>query len=598
MPAKPRTSSWQLLKRVAGLFKPFRGRLALLAGLIVITATLDLLPALLIADMTNEAAKKTAGDSTRLVVLFAIAIAMYLSSGVLGVGRSYLNQWIGQDVMVNLRRDLFGHLQKLSARFYTGTRTGEIMSRVITDVNAVQQSVTSVFNDFLVNMTTLSVAVVIMFTLEWRLAVLVLAVLPFWVWPTIRVGLVQRRLWHDWQAEAGEMSAQLGEVLSVNGAMLVRSYGRQPHEAERFDASNQKLRSLSIRRMMAARWFNMATDLFGSISVVVVFFLGGLVAVQGDIEVGAIVGFSVIIQRVFGPFRQIAQINTTVLSSLAVFERIFEYMDLPVELTEKPGAIALPDARGDVRFEDVSFWYNDPGRQALHRVSFAAAPGEMVALVGPSGAGKTTAINLLQRFYDPSEGRVTIDGHDLRDLRLDAVSATVGAVMQDTFLFHDSLAANIRYGRLDATDTEIHQAALAAGLGDLIADLPKGIETVVGERGHQLSGGERQRVALARAILKDPPVLILDEATSAMDSRLEQQVRAAMVKLAEGRTTVVIAHRLSTVVAADQIVVLDEGRLVERGTHAELLRKGGLYAALYREQFSHEESAISAAGGA
>jgi ATP-binding cassette subfamily B protein len=597
MPAKPRTSSWQLLKRVSGLFKPFRGRLALLAALIVATSTLDLLPALLIADMTNEAAKMTAGDSTRLVVLFIIAVSMYLASGGLGVGRSYLNQWVGQEVMVNLRRDLFSHLQKLSARFYTGTRTGEIMSRVITDVNAVQQSVTSVFNDFLVNMTTLSIAVVIMFTLEWRLAVLVLAVLPFWVWPTIRVGLVQRRLWHDWQAEAGEMSAQLGEVLSVNGAMLVRSYGRQPHEAERFDVSNQKLRTLSIRRMMAARWFNMATDLFGSISVVVVFFLGGLVAVQGDIQVGAIVGFSVIIQRVFGPFRQIAQINTTVLSSLAVFERIFEYMDLPVELEEKPDAIALPHARGDVRFDGVTFWYNDPGRQALHDVSFEAAPGQMVALVGPSGAGKTTAINLLQRFYDPSEGSVTIDGHDLRDLRLDAVSATVGAVMQDTFLFHDSLAANIRYGRLDATDTEIHEAALAAGLGDLIAILPKGIETVVGERGHQLSGGERQRVALARAILKDPPVLILDEATSAMDSRLEQQVRAAMVKLAEGRTTVVIAHRLSTVVAADQIVVLDQGRLVERGTHAELLRKGGLYAALYREQFAHEESAISAAGG-
>ena len=596
-PAKPSVPTWTLLKRVARLFAPFRGRMAALAILIIVTSTLDLLPALFIAAITNEAAKQELGDGSRITLLFVLAVSIYLVSGTLGVGRSYLNQWIGQGVMVNLRRDLFGHLQKLSARFYTGTRTGEIMSRVTTDVNAVQQSVTSVFTEFLVNITTLLVAVVIMFALEWRLALLVLAVLPVWVWPTIRVGLMQRQLWRDWQAEAGEMSAQLGEVLSVNGAMLVRSYGRQPHEAERFDTSNQRLRSLSIRRMMAARWFNMATDLFGSISVVVVFWLGGLAAVNGDISVGAIVGFSVIIQRVFGPFRQIAQINTTVLSSLAVFERIFEYLDMPIEVAEKPGAIALTGAEGRVQFKDLSFWYNDPARPALRNVSFVAEPGQMVALVGPSGAGKTTAINLLQRFYDPSEGSITIDGHDLRDLTLGSLSSTVGAVMQDTFLFHDSLAANIRYGRLDATDEEVQGAALAAGLGDLIAGLPRGIETVVGERGHQLSGGERQRVALARAILKDPPVLILDEATSAMDSRLEQKVRAAMSKLAQGRTTLVIAHRLPTVVAADQIIVLDEGRLVERGTHHELLAREGLYAALYREQFAHEDGLVPVSGG-
>jgi ATP-binding cassette subfamily B protein len=596
-PAKPSTSTWGLLKRVARLFAPFRGRLLGLVGLILVTSTLDLIPALLIGELTNEAAKLGDGSASRLTWLFGVAVGIYLFSGLLGVGRAYLNQSIGQAVMVNLRRTLFEHLQRLSVRFYTGTRTGEIMSRVTTDVNSVQQAVTGTFTEFLMNLTTLSVALVIMFTLEWRLAVLALAVLPIWVIPTIRVGQTQRRLWREWQEEAGEMSAHLGETLSVHGAMLVRSFGRQPHEAARFDRSNQKLRALSIRRMMAARWFNMATELFGSVSVVVVFWLGGLALIRGDLDnIGAVVSFSIIIQRVFGPFRQIAQINTTVLSSLAVFERIFEYVDLPLEVAEEPGATAVTGGEGRVRFDNVTFAYNSYSRAALSGVSFEAPPGQMVALVGPSGAGKTTAVNLLQRFYDPQEGSVSIDGIDLREVTLDSVSATVGAVMQDTFLFHDSLATNVRYGRLDATDDAVTKAALAAGLGDLIRELPNGIHTVVGERGHQLSGGERQRVAIARAILKDPPVLVLDEATSAMDSRLERQIREAMATLAKGRTTLVIAHRLSTVVAADQILVFDEGRIVERGTHSQLLARGGLYASLYRQQFAHEETAVEAAG--
>jgi ATP-binding cassette subfamily B protein len=322
--------------------------------------------------------------------------------------------------------------------------------------------------------------------------------------------------------------------------------------------------------------------------VLVVFWLGGWAVLQGDIQIGSVVAFSIIIQRVFGPFRQIAQINTTVLSSLAVFERIFEYLDLPVEVDERPGAVRLGHARGEVAFENVTFAYNPVAEPALAEVSFTAGPGEMVALVGPSGAGKTTVTYLLQRFYDPSAGRVTIDGHDLRDLALESVSAAVGAVMQDTFLFHTSLAANIRYGRLDATGEEIEAAARAAGLGTLVDELPKGIETIVGERGYQLSGGERQRVAIARAILKDPSILILDEATSALDSRLEREIREAMTRLAQGRTTLVIAHRLSTVVAAEQILVFDHGRIVERGRHHELLAHEGLYATLYREQFSHE----------
>jgi ATP-binding cassette subfamily B protein len=348
-----------------------------------------------------------------------------------------------------------------------------------------------------------------------------------------------------------------------------------------------------VQRFLAGRWFNTSTQLFGSLAIGFVYWYGARGVVDGDVpSVGFVVAFAGLSGRIFMPFRQIARINTTALAALGLFERIFDYLDLPVEVAEKPGALVLPRAQGELCFEQVGFAYGTGAvSPALEDISFVVKPGRMVALVGPSGAGKTTVTYLTQRFYDPQRGRVLLDGHDLRDLTLDSVSCSIGAVMQDTYLFHSSLADNIRYGRLDASDEAIRTAAAAAGLIDMVERLPDGLDTVVGERGYRLSGGEKQRVAIARAILKDPPVLILDEATASLDSRLEREIQEATLRLAKGRATVVIAHRLSTVQEADEILVLDLGRLVERGRHASLLERGGLYASLYREQLLQRSDA-------
>ena len=584
---RPSGEKSRIFMRTLALFRPYKAASVALILLIAITATLDLVPALFIGAIV-DAATQDAGDRGRIDLLFGLLVFAVVVSGLLGVLRGYINQLIGQSVMYRLRADLHEHLQRLPVRFFTQTRTGEILSRVSTDVNGVQQAVTGTFTDFLMNLVTLLVAVGIMFLLEWRLALVALLVLPLWVWPTVKVGLIQRNLMREWHEESAQMSAHLEETLSVSGAMLVKTFGRQEYESERFERSNASLRSLSIRRMMAGRWFNFATTLFGALVPGAVYWFGGRAVIGDDLTMGVVVAFAALTQRVFQPFASIARINTTVLSSLALFERVFEYLDLPVEVDERPDAVTLDDPRGDVSFRGVTFSYIAGNAPALAGIDMEVRAGQMAALVGPSGAGKTTATYLVQRFYDPQQGRVMLDGHDVRDLTLDSVARSVGAVMQDTYLFHTSLADNVRYGRLDASDGDVRIAARAAGLDELIDRLPEGMETVVGERGYRLSGGEKQRVAIARAILKDPPVLILDEATASLDSRLERQIRHSTRELAQGRTTIVIAHRLSTVVAADVIFVFDEGRIVERGTHAELLAANGLYATLYREQFAAE----------
>lgn len=582
-PNKPKGSRWTLLRRAAGLFRPYRGLFAIMVVLIAIGTSMQLGSVRIMGAMVDEMDTGTRSGLDRMVLLVG---GLVLGSALLGVGQSYINQVIGQGVMLRLRSDLHSHLQRLPVRFFTQNRTGEILSRVSTDVNAIQEAVTGTFTDFLQASLTLIIAAILMFQLQWELALATLLVLPLWVFPTMRVGQRMRALRREWHEESSIMASQLEETLSVSGSMLVKTFGREEHETQRFERSNEALRTLAIRRMMAGRWFNMATAGFGALIPGVVYWYGGRAVLGGDaVSVGEVVAFAMLAQQVFGPFATIARINTTLLSSAALFERIFEYLDLPVEVDEREDALTLTDARGHLTFDGVRFAYVD-GRNALQDVTFEARPGQMIALVGPSGAGKTTVTYLLQRFYDPQDGAVRLDGHDLRDLTLASVSANVGAVMQETYLFHASLADNIRYGRLDAADDEVREAARMAGLQSLVDRLPEGLDTVVGERGFRLSGGEKQRVAIARAVLKDPPVLILDEATSSLDSRLEREIREAMAILARGRTTVVIAHRLSTVVAADLILVLDGGRVVERGTHEDLLARDGLYASLYREQFS------------
>lgn len=581
---KPLGEIRPILVRALGLFRPFRWHLAGLLVLIGATSSLELLPWLVIGRIVDQAVPGSAGTG-QVNRLFGLVIGIYAAAGLLRVVRGYLNQIVGQGVMVNLRHDLHAHLQRLSHRFYAEERTGEILSRVTNDVNAVQQTVTNTFTMFLVHTVTLGVATGLMFSLDWRLALLVALVLPLWTWPTIRVGDIQRKLQLQWRDESANMTSHLAETLSISGSMLVRTFGRQDHEAAKFARSNSKLRAISIRRFMAGRWFNTATSLFGSIAVGFVYWFGVRGVISGDVpSVGEVVAFAGLASRVFQPFQQIALIFTTSLASLALFERIFEYLDLPVEIREKPDALSIDGPRGAVAFEDVPFRYADHVDPALDRVSFKVEPGQRAAVVGPSGAGKTTITLLLQRFYDPQSGSVLLDGHDLRDLSVETVSDAVGCVMQETYLFNASLADNIRYGRLDAGDDEVLEAAVAAGMEEMVQELPDGFETMVGERGFRLSGGEKQRVAIARAILSDPPVLVLDEATASLDTRLEREIQAATDRLAEGRSTIVIAHRLSTVVDADVIYVLDAGRIVEQGRHADLLARGGLYATLFTAQ--------------
>lgn len=594
--ARPEGSKSDIGRRAVGLFYPYRWHAAALFALVATTVALSLYSLTILAGLVGE---MTSDDGTRAGLLrgFLIYGSIIVAGALLSVIESYTNQLIGQGVMHRLRSSLHDHLQRVSIRFFTSTRTGEILSRVGTDVNGIQQSVTGTFTDFLTNFLTLVIAFGIMLTIEWRLALATLVILPLWVYPTMRVGQAMRRLMREWHDEMGEMTSQLEETLSVSGSMLVKSFGRADYEREKFEQSNDNLRSLSIRRMMAGRWFNMGTGLFGAlIPGVAYWYLGGLV-VDGGMSVEDVVAFAMLAQRVFGPFASIARINTTMLSSLALFERIFEYLDLPVEVDERPNAERIEHSRGQIAFEGVDFAYIDD-LDVLEDISFEVKPGSMLALVGPSGAGKTTVTYLLQCFYDPGRGTIRLDGRDLRDLTLDSISDAVGTVMQDTYLFHSSLADNIRYGRLDARDDEVAAASSVSGLDELLERLPDGLDTVVGERGYRLSGGEKQRVAIARAVLKDPPVLILDEATASLDSRLERVIREAMEHLAAGRTTIVIAHRLSTVLAADQILVIDHGRVVERGRHAELLSLGGLYATLYEEQFREGQLALDEAEAA
>src|SRR5581483_10224009 len=491
------------------------------------------------------------------------------------------------------RNRLYAHLQRMSLRFFTSTRSGEILSRINNDVGGVQDAVTSSFTTVYSNLITVVTTVVFMAFLDWRLTIISLAALPLFIVPTRVVGGIQRRLLAQTQERLGDMNAQMQETLSVNGALLTKIFGREAYEYGRFEATNRDVRDLTFRRLMTGRWFFMLLGLFGSLAPALVYWYGGHQVISGDLTAGKVVAFAALVTRIFAPVTQLLSVWITVQSSLALFERVFDYGELPVEIAEAPDACALRDIEGRVSYEDVSFAYGS-GARALDHVSLEIAPGRVAAFVGPSGAGKTTLTYLLPRLYDPTEGRVCIDGHDVRKLTLETLNRAVGVVTQEPYLFHASIRDNIRYAKPDASDDEVARAARAAYIDDFIRGLPYGYDTIVGERGYRLSGGEKQRVAIARAVLANPPILILDEATSSLDSRSERMVQLALDDLARGRTTLVIAHRLGTVLRADVIFVMDRGRIVDQGRHDELVARGGLYAALYRQQFGLEPYAPAA----
>ena len=585
--ARPQRPAWPTLKRVFGLHRSHALTVSLLIGVITISALVGLGPPLLLKRIIDNAIVPQ-NNRANLDLLILAMIGFVGLSALTAVAQTFLSNIVGQSVMFDLRSRLYRHLTGMSLRWFTANRTGEVLSRINSDVGAVQGVVSDTLGGVVGNLITVVVTFAVMLALDWRLALFSVVFLPLFIVPMRRVGAIQRVLTGESQEQTAMMSGHMQETLSVSGALLVKTFGRQEYEINRFDDTNARIRALNVRRAMVGRWFGVGMSLFGSLAPVVVYWYGGHRVIGGEASLGTIVTFAGLLQRLFGPVTQLFGINITLLSSLALFERIFDFLDLEQEIVDKRGAVAMQNVRGDLQFDDVTFGYI-PGTPALRNVSFSVPAGGFAALVGQSGAGKTTTAYLVPRLYDVDSGAIRIDGHDIREITQESLANAIGMVNQEPYLFHTTIIENLRYARPGATDAEVEAAARTANIHEFIASLPKGYETVVGERGYRLSGGEKQRVAIARAVLKDPAILILDEATSSLDSQTERAIQQALDTLARGRTVLAIAHRLSTILAADIIIVLEHGRVVETGKHAELLERGGVYARLYEHQFAAEQ---------
>jgi ATP-binding cassette subfamily B protein len=651
--AERRPITGSTVRRVLRFFRPYAPRVALTIVAIIVVAVIGLANPFLLKLIIDDAIAH--GNLDRLYLYVGLMITLPIVTGLIGVGQTYLNTLIGQSVMRDLRNALYGHLQRMPLRFFTATRTGEIQARLSSDVAGVQRVVTDTATSIVSNLATSISTVVAMWLISWQMTLISLGLLPFFLAATYKVGTIRREVNTETQETVADMTSLVEETLSVSGMLLSKAFGRQNREIERFQDVNGRLTALQIRQQMVGRWFFMIIGTFFSITPAIVYLYAGVQIIGGStvLSIGDIVAFTTLQSRLFFPLGQMLNVQVEIQGAFALFDRIFEYLDLPIEIADRAGAIAFNPARvrGEVAFHHVYFRYPDaappavlaatavnageglvseragaemanglpadsmlpadaaarmaaetvvtqaaetaeavmplpPAPFGLIDIDFAVEPGQLAALVGPSGSGKTTIAMLVPRLYDVDAGAVTIDGVDVRDVTLASLGSIIGMVTQETYLFHATIRENIAYGRMGATQAEIEAAAQAAAIHARVMELREGYDTVVGERGYKLSGGEKQRIAIARVILKNPRILILDEATSALDTRSERLIQAALDPLMRNRTTLAIAHRLSTILAADLILVVDRGRIVERGTHEELLRLGGLYAKLYREQFA------------
>ena len=602
-----------LLWRVWQFARPYRLKIIWLLLTILLITGLTLVSPLLVRSLIDDAIPNS---DYRLLTWLAIGmVAIPIVNGGIGVFQRSLNSQIGEGVIYDLRRALYEHMQQMSLRFFTQSRTGELMSRLNNDVVGAQRAISDTIVTIISNIVSL---------------VGTLAILPLFVLPARRVGRVLRDLRRKSLEISAEMNATMNETLNVSGALLVKLFGRQAREMQRFAVDAAEVRDIGVRSAVIGRWFFMMLSIIGAVGTAVVYWVGGYLVLEEAFTIGTIVAFGSYLSQLYGPLMALTNAPVEFAQSMVSFERVFEALDIPVEIEEKPNAQLLEKVNGRIQFQNVSFSYTDAEagglrevtrfswmgggnpallkrgkarengdaadaempteqRWALQNVSFTIEPGELVALVGPSGAGKTTITYLMPRLYDPSDGRITIDHHDLRDVTLNSLAHNIGMVTQETYLFYDTIRANLLYARPDATEAQMVAAARAANIHDFIADLPDGYDTVVGERGYRLSGGERQRIAIARVVLKDPSILVLDEATSHLDSLSEALIQEALGKVMQGRSSLVIAHRLSTILAADKILVMEKGQLVEQGTHEELLARGGLYTNLYETQFKPTE---------
>jgi len=567
------------LRRIAGLFRRYRLRLGAVLGLILFSAALGVVPAFLLRGALESIQRR---DTSALSFFAGGMIAIAVATGALGVWQTLLSNQVGQSVMHDLRTAVFRHLQRLSLAFFTRTRTGEVQSRISNDIGGVQSVVTSTATSIVSNATTVLATMVGMLLLNWELSLFAFALIPIFVALTRRVGDERRRIAKTTQETLADISSLVQESLSVSGILLGKTMGRTEELADRFDGESRRLADLEVRQRMAGRWMMATIQTSFAVMPAAAYWFGGLALAHGwshSITVPTLVSFTTLQTRLFFPVGSLLGVGLDVQTSLALFDRIFEYLDQPVDISEPTAPRAL-EAAGDVAFDGVWFRYDPDGPWTLEDVTFTVPAGTKTALVGETGSGKTTLGYLTARLYDVDRGSVSIGGIDIRDLSFATLTGLVGVVSQETYLFHASVRENLRFAKPDATDEEIERAVEAAQIHDLIASLPEGYDTIVGERGYRFSGGEKQRIAIARTILRNPPILVLDEATSSLDTETERQVQDALDRLAAGRTTIAIAHRLSTVYDADQIVVLDHGRIVERGRHDELIAFGGRYAEL------------------
>jgi len=601
--------------------------------LTLVTTALSLLTPLIMRDLIDRTLPER--NVSRLIMLIVGLLTIPLLTGALNVWQRQLNARVGEGVVYDLRTALFSHLQRMSLSFFTHTKVGEMMSRINNDVVGAQNAISNTFVNIIISFIQTVVLLSVMFTLEWRLTLISIAILPLFLLAARRLGNRLREIARLQLDLTANMSAMMNEMLNISGALLVKLFGRIDQEDKRFEERAARVRDGGVQRVVTGTIFFVSVGLLSAIGTALVYGIGGYLVIQRTLTIGTIVALGIYLGSLYGALQNLTNAPIDFATSMVSFERVFEVLDLPLEIASKPGAYVLHDVRGVLEFDDVAFRYtvdekgllkdvrrfgqmqdvkavlsgdsvekqrssenvvgneklaaiSETRDQVFEHISFRAEPGHLVALVGPSGAGKTTLTYLIPRLYDPTAGRVLVDGHDIRDVTLASLTAQIGMVTQETYLFHDTIRMNLRYARTEATQDEIESAARAANIYDFVMGLPERYETIVGERGYRLSGGEKQRLALARVILKNPRILVLDEATSSLDSESEALIQEALKRVMAGRTCIVIAHRLSTILAADLILVMDQGKIVERGTHSELLMQAGLYARLYETQFRRE----------